>query len=184
MNGESKMGATGPSVRMVPEGDDRERLVCPDCGHIHYENPTITVGAICTWEDKFLLCSRAIEPSLGLWTFPAGYLEENETTAEGAAREVWEEARARVQMDGLFGIYEIPRISQIYLIYRARMTASDCAPGPESADAALFFWDDIPWGELAFPSVSWALDELRRDPDGGVRVKVHGHDSRKSRPPA
>ena len=174
MSGESK---AGPTVRMVPEGDDRERLVCLDCGHIHYENPKITVGAVCTWEDKLLLCRRAIEPRPGFWTIPAGYLEESETTAEGAAREIWEEARARVKMDGLFGIYEIPHISQIYMIYRARMIAPDCAPGPESADAALFSWDDIPWGELAFPSVSWALQEFRRDPDGGVRFKVHGHDS-------
>ena len=158
---------------MVPEGDDRERLVCHDCGHIQYENPKITVGAICTWEDKLLLCRRAIEPRPGFWTIPAGYLEESETTAEGAAREVWEEARARVRMDGLLGIYEIPHISQIYMIYRARMTAPDCAAGPESADAALFSWDDIPWGELAFPSVTWALEEFIRDPDGGVRVKVH-----------
>ena len=174
MSGESK---AGPSVRMVPEGDDRERLVCPDCGHVHYENPKITVGAVCTWEDKLLLCRRAIEPCSGLWTIPAGYLEENETTVEGAAREVWEEACARVQMGALFGIYEIPHISQIYMIYRARMTTADCGPGPESADAALFSWDDVPWEELAFPSVSWALKEFRANPDGGIRVKVHERDS-------
>ena len=177
MSGESKAGPSGPSVRMIPEGEDRERLVCLDCGHVHYENPKITVGAVCTWEDKLLLCRRAIEPRPGFWTISAGYLEESETTAEGAAREVWEEAGARVQMDGLFGIYENPHISQIYMIYRARMTVSDCAPGPESADAALFSWDDVPWGEMAFPSVTWVLEEFRDNPDGGVRVKVHGHDS-------
>ena len=143
MSGESK---AGPTVRMVPEGDDRERLVCLDCGHIHYENPKITVGAVCTWEDKLLLCRRAIEPRPGFWTIPAGYLEESETTAEGAAREIWEEARARVKMDGLFGIYEIPHISQIYMIYRARMIAPDCAPGPESADAALVLLGRHPVG--------------------------------------
>jgi len=159
---------------MVPEGDDRERLVCLDCGYIHYENPKITVGAICTWEDKILLCRRAIEPRSGFWTIPAGYLEENETTAVGAAREVWEEARARVRMGALFGIYEIPRISQIYMIFLANMTHADCAPGPESAAVELFSWDDIPWEELAFPSVSWGLEEYRANPNGGIRVKVHG----------
>lgn len=162
-----------PFVRKVPDGDDRARLVCRDCGHIQYENPTVTVGAVCTWEDKILLCRRAIEPRIGFWTIPAGYLELSETTLEGAAREVWEEARVRVEMGGLVGIYEIPHISQMYMIYRARMTAPDAEPGPESADVQLFAWNDIPWDELAFPSVSWALERCR-DSDGAVvHTEVH-----------
>ena len=163
----------GPTVETVPAGDDRARLVCPDCGYIKYENPKIIVGAICTWEEKLLLCRRAIEPRIGAWTIPAGYLELNETTTEGAAREVWEEARARVEMDGLVGVYEIPHISQVYMIYRAHLTEPGIAPGPESADVALVAWDDIPWTELAFPSVTWALERFRQGPKGVVHTATH-----------
>ncbi len=154
----------GPTKRTVPEGDNRERLVCPDCGYIRYDNPKIIVAAVCLWEDRVLLCRRAIEPRLGLWTVPAGFMEVEESTAEGAAREAWEEARARIEIDGLLGIYEIPRISQVYIVHRARMTSPDCAPGLESQEVALFAWPDIPWPELAFPSIAWAL---RRFEEGG-----------------
>ena len=122
----------------VPEGDNRTRLVCPDCGYIEYDNPKVVVGAVCTWEGKVLLCRRAIEPRLGYWTFPAGFLELDESTAEGAVREVWEEAQAKVEMDGLIGVYDIPHISQVYVVYRAHMMALEFAPGPESQDVALF----------------------------------------------
>lgn len=161
----------------VPEGDNRTRLVCPDCGYIQYDNPKVVVGAVCTWEDKILLCRRAIEPRLGYWTFPAGFMELDESTAEGAAREVWEEARAKVEIDGLLGIYDIPHISQVYVVYRAHMTTPAFAPGPESEDVALFDWEDIPWDDLAFSSVVWALRQFRegtgptftRAPENGRR---------------
>ena len=99
----------GPSVRTVPEGDDHERLVCPDCGFISYENPKVVVGSVCTWEERILLCRRAIDPRSGYWTLPAGYLELNETTEAGAAREAWEEARAEIEIDTLLAVYNIPR---------------------------------------------------------------------------
>ncbi|MCW8836355.1 MAG: NUDIX hydrolase [Rhodospirillales bacterium] len=152
---------TGPSIRIVPDGDDRERLTCPDCGFIHYENPKVIVGAVCEWEGKVLLCKRAIEPRSGYWTMPAGYMELNETAAEGAAREVWEEARAKVEIIDLLGVYDIPRISQVYLVYRAVMSTPDFAPGPESEEVGLFDWDAIPWDNLAFPSVVWSLEHYR-----------------------
>jgi ADP-ribose pyrophosphatase YjhB (NUDIX family) len=152
---------TGPTVESVPEGDNRTRLVCPDCGYIHYDNPKVVVGAVCTWEDKILLCRRAIEPRLGFWTIPAGFLELNESTAEGAAREVWEEARAKVEMDDLIGVYDIPHISQVYVVYRAHMTTPEFAPGPESQDVVLSDWDDIPWDDIAFSSIVWALKKFR-----------------------
>lgn len=161
---------------MVPAGDDRERLVCPDCGHVHYENPRITVGAVCVWEDRVLLCRRAVAPRRGFWTIPAGFLEERETSAEGTLREVWEEARARVELQGLIGIYEVPHISQLYMIYRARLTAPEIAPGPESEEVALFAWDAIPWRTLAFPSVAWAIETYRDSPAGAVRLEVHRSD--------
>jgi len=158
----------GPSVARVPEGDTRTRLVCPDCGYVAYENPKVIVGAVCVWRDRVLLCRRAIEPRRGFWTVPAGYLEVNETTAQGAEREVWEEARARVRMGGLIGIYEIPGISQIYVIYRARLVAPEVSAGPESEDVRLFTWDDIPWDDLAFSGVSWALKRYRDGKGPGV----------------
>ena len=151
---------TGPTVRGVPPGDDRVRLMCPDCGFVAYENPKIVVGSVCHWQSRILMCRRAIEPRLGFWTLPAGFLELQETTEEGAAREAWEEARAHIAIEGLLAIYNIPRISQVQLIYRARLVAPDVAAGPESADVGLFAWPDIPWGEIAFPSVHWSLQRF------------------------
>jgi ADP-ribose pyrophosphatase YjhB (NUDIX family) len=150
---------SGPTVRTIPEGDDRLRLVCPDCGFINYENPKIVVGSVAVWEQRILLCRRAIEPSLGLWTLPAGYMELNETTSQGAMREAWEEARAKIAIDCLLAVYEIPRISQVQLIYRARLLSPEVAAGPESLEVGLFQWDEIPWDDIAFPTVRWALDE-------------------------
>ena len=162
----------GPSVETVPDGDDRVRLVCPECGYIEYRNPKVVVGAVCVWEDRFLLCRRDIEPRRGYWTMPAGYLELNETTAAGAAREAWEEARVRVEVTGLIGVYELPHISQVYVIHKAAMLSPDYAAGPESQDVCLFAWQDLPWDELAFPSVAWA----HRRYHAGDPPDVHVHE--------
>jgi len=151
----------GPSERRIPEGDTRERMVCPDCGFIAYENPKIVVGAVVASGDRFLLCRRAIEPRRGYWTLPAGYLEVNESTMAGAAREAFEEARARISIDGLLAVYDIPRISQVQVIYRARLAEPGFEPGPESLEVRLFAWDEIPWDDLAFPSVHWSLQHYR-----------------------
>lgn len=152
----------GPRIHTVPPGEDRERLTCPDCGYIAYKNPLIVVGAVATWEDgRILLCRRAIEPRLGFWTLPAGFMEERESTMEGAAREAWEEARARIAIDSLLAIYDIPRISQVQMIFRATLVSPEIAAGPESLEVGLFAWDEIPWNELAFPTVRWALFEYR-----------------------
>ncbi len=159
----------GAFIEKVPDGDNRTRLVCPDCGYVEYTNPKIVVGAVCTWEDRVLLCRRAIAPSMGLWTIPAGFMETGETTAEGAAREVWEEARARVTIDGLIGLYEIPHIAQVNVIYRAPMRSPEHAVGEESEAVHLFRWEEIPWNELAFPSIRWALEQFR----AGVTPSVH-----------
>jgi ADP-ribose pyrophosphatase YjhB (NUDIX family) len=160
----------GPSVTIVPDGDNRERLVCPDCGFINYENPKIVVGSVVRIGDRILLCRRAIEPRYGFWTLPAGYLELNESTAEGAMREAWEEAQARIAIDGLLAIYDIPRISQVQLIYRATLVDSAIGAGPESLEVRLFRWEEIPWHDLAFPSVKWALDHFREVGDAAVVV--------------
>jgi ADP-ribose pyrophosphatase YjhB (NUDIX family) len=149
-------------VRAVPEGDSHARLVCADCGFINYENPKVVVGAVCSWGERILMCRRAIEPRKGYWTLPAGYMELNETTADGARREAWEEARARIELDGVLAVYSIPRLSQVQVIYRARLASAEIEPGPESAEVALFLWEEIPWPDLAFPSVRWALDHFRQ----------------------
>ena len=141
----------------VPDGDDRPRLVCRDCGFINYENPKIVVGSVATWGPRILLCRRAIEPRRGYWTLPAGYLEQHEDAASGARREAWEEARAEIAIDQLLAVYSIPRISQIQLIYRAALVSPDVSAGPETLELDLFSWQAIPWEDLAFPSVHWAL---------------------------
>lgn len=148
-------------VRRVPAGDDRERLVCADCGFVAYENPKVVVGAVCTWEDRILLCRRAIMPRRGFWTLPAGFLELNETTEAGAAREAWEEARARIAIDALLAVYNVPQVSQVQLIYRARLLSPEVVAGPESEAVGLYRWNEIPWDALAFPTVGWALRHHR-----------------------
>jgi ADP-ribose pyrophosphatase YjhB (NUDIX family) len=156
-----------------PAGDDRDRHVCPSCETVHYVNPKIVVGAVCTWRDRLLLCRRAIDPRAGFWTIPAGYLELGESAEEGAAREAWEEARARIRIDGLLAVYSVRRISQVQLLYRARLLDPGVAPGPESLEVRLIDWQDIPWAELAFPTVGWVLRrarELRHDPAPPIPV--------------
>ncbi|HEX4507384.1 MAG TPA: NUDIX hydrolase [Alphaproteobacteria bacterium] len=155
------MTGAGPTVRTIPPGDDRERLTCPDCGFIAYENPKMVAGSVVSVDGKIMLCRRAIEPRHGYWTLPAGYLELHETPEEGAKREAWEEARARIAIDALLAVYSVPRISQVQLIYRATLAEPGFEAGPESLEVALFDWADIHWEDLAFPSVKWALDEYR-----------------------
>ncbi|HEX2943586.1 MAG TPA: NUDIX hydrolase [Rhodopila sp.] len=152
-------------IRRVPEGDNRERMVCSDCGHIAYENPKVVVGSVIVSDGRVLMCQRAIEPRRGFWTLPAGYLELGETLEEGAAREAQEEAEAIIDIDGLLGIYSIARISQIQVIFRARFRdtgAPKFAPGIESLDVQLLEPDAIPWDRIAFPSVHWALNAWRK----------------------
>ncbi|HXC56523.1 MAG TPA: NUDIX hydrolase [Rhizomicrobium sp.] len=154
-------------VRRVPDGDTTERYVCGDCGHIYYTNPKIVVGAVVTEGERILLCRRAIAPRRGYWTLPAGYLEEHETPEDGARREAREEACCDIVLDNLLAVYSIPRLSQVQLLYRARLApkrldTEQFGAGAESLEVKLFFWDDIPWTEIAFPSVHWALQHWRQ----------------------
>ena len=157
-------------VRRIPEGDDRERLMCPDCGHVAYENPKVVVGSVVTEGDTVLLCRRAIEPRAGFWTIPAGYMEMGETVEEGARREAWEEARARIALEGVLAVYSIARLGQVQVIFRARLETPGFEPGPESLEVRRFAWTEIPWEELAFPSVRWALRAWREGPPGSVAL--------------
>ena len=149
-------------VRQVPDGDNRERLVCPTCSYIAYENPKLVAGSVVVESGRVLLCRRAIEPRRGYWTLPAGYLEMGETIEEGARREALEEALARIVLDGVLAIYSISRIGQVQVIFRARFDGPPSfAAGPESEAVGLFAWDEIPWDAIAFPSVHWSLHAWR-----------------------
>jgi ADP-ribose pyrophosphatase YjhB (NUDIX family) len=148
-------------VSRVPEGDERVRRVCDHCDFVHYQNPKIVVGAVATHGEEILLCRRAIPPRQGYWTIPAGYLELEETPEQGARREAFEEARAQLEIRDLLAVYSVPRISQVQLFYRARLTDPRVAPGTESLEVGLFAWGAIPWDELAFPTVRWALEHHR-----------------------
>lgn len=155
-----------PCKERVPEGDHLTRSVCTRCHHIHYVNPKAVVGCIVEAPGGLLLCKRDIEPALGRWTFPAGYLELDESAFEGAARETLEESEAEVEPLGLHALLDIPHIGQVYTVYRARMIGDHFAPTPESSEVAIVPIDEIPWDQLAFPSVATALrlyvEDLRR----------------------
>ncbi|WP_321395298.1 NUDIX hydrolase [Emcibacter sp.] len=153
--------------RKVPDGDNRERHVCDSCDFVYYENPKIVVGSVVIWretpeaEEEFLLCRRSINPRRGYWTIPAGFMEQNETTEEGAQREAREEACADIEIKALLAVYNIPRISQVQMMHVARLREKVFSAGEESLEVGLFRWDDIPWEEIAFPSVHWALKHYR-----------------------
>ena len=150
-------------VRKIPEGEDRDRDVCPSCHEIFYVNPKVIVGCIPTVGDKVLLCKRAIEPRYGKWTLPAGFMENRETTEEGAAREMWEEAEARAINMSMYRIFDVPHISQVYVFYRCEVADDQYGAGPESLETALFDEADIPWDQLAFPVVIEMLTEFFDD---------------------
>lgn len=158
----------------IPSGDNRERHVCDHCGIIHYLNPRIIAGTLPVVGEKVLLCRRAIEPRLGFWTLPAGFMENGETTQEAAARETVEEADARVDIDGLYMVFNLPHINQVYIFYRAQVIDGQFGVGVESLECRLFEEHEIPWSELAFPTVSRALKHYFSDRQTGhfpVRVE-------------
>lgn len=148
---------------LVPPGDDRERRVCRDCGFVDYANPKVVVGAVVVHGDRVLLCRRAIEPAKGAWTLPSGHLEHGETTEEGALREAWEEARARIEIDDLIGVDTSPAAGVVHVFYRAHLEVDDVAAGPESLEVRLVPWSEIPWRTLAFRVDAWALERTRPD---------------------
>lgn len=148
---------SGPLSQRIPEGDHRLRYVCDGCGTIHYQNPKIVTGCIPEWEDRILLCRRAISPRRGYWTLPAGYMENGESSPEGAARETLEECGSRVKVTALYTTFDLPHIDQIYLLFRGTLLDTGFGPTEESSEVALFAEEDIPWGELAFPVVAETL---------------------------
>jgi len=156
MNFCSHCGAAAIELR-IPEGDTLPRFVCCVCGTIHYRNPKIVVGCLPEWQRQVLLCKRAIAPRQGLWTLPAGFLENGETLAAGALRETLEEASACVEIGELYTVISLPRINQVYVMFLARLASLDFGPGPESLEVQLFHEDDVPWDELAFRTIARTL---------------------------
>jgi len=141
----------------IPEGDNRVRHVCLACGTVHYQNPKIVVGCLVEHDDHILLCKRAIEPRYGLWTLPAGFLENDETVEAGAARETFEEASAEVDILGLYTMFSLKHINQVYMLFRARLREPRFGPGSESLEVELRKEEQIPWRELAFPVIEQTL---------------------------
>ena len=137
----------------IPAGDNRPRHICSQCETIHYSNPKIVAGCIPVWEDKILLCKRAIEPRHGLWTLPAGFMENDESTVEAALRETMEEAGAHVEVRDLYAMISLVHINQVYMMFLADMTDTDFAPGEESLETELFSESEIPWDRIAFPVI-------------------------------
>lgn len=162
-------------ILQTPAGDDRERFVCTVCELIHYSNPRVIVGCVPVYEGRVLLCKRAIEPRKNYWTLPAGFMENGETTGHGAARETWEEARARVSNLELYRVFDVPYINQVYMFYLCDLDDGEYGVGPESLETDLYEERDIPWDDIAFPVVYETLREYFADTEVGdfsVRVSA------------
>jgi ADP-ribose pyrophosphatase YjhB (NUDIX family) len=160
------------TYRLPDDGDTRERAVCNACHTIHYENPLNVVGTVPVWGDKVLLCKRNIEPRLGKWTLPAGFMELNETVAQGAARETVEEAGAQFEMQELFTLMNVTRVGQVHFFYRAQLTSDTFDPGHETQEARLFAEHEIPWDEIAFRTVKETLQHYFADAKKG-KFELH-----------
>lgn len=156
------------AYRLPDDGDTRERAICPACATIHYENPLNVVGTLPYLGTKVLLCKRNIQPRWGKWTLPAGFMEIGETTAQGALRETDEEAGASIELEGLYTVLNVPRVAQVHLFYRARLLSDQFAPGHETLEARLFEENEVPWDEIAFPTVRETLERYFRDRREGV----------------
>ncbi len=154
----------GKSVKQkTPAGDNRPRHVCTNCNTIHYQNPKIVAGTLPTYQGKILLCKRAIEPRRGYWTLPAGFMENQESTSEAALRETWEEAEAKVTLDGLYTVMDVPHIDQVHIFFRATIIDGAFGVGEESLETKLFSPDEIPWNEISFPTVLQTLKQYLLD---------------------
>jgi ADP-ribose pyrophosphatase YjhB (NUDIX family) len=167
----------------IPEGDDRERHVCASCDIIHYSNPRVIVGCLPVYEGRVLLCRRAIEPRRDYWTLPAGFMENGETTLQGAARETWEEARARVSNLELYRVFDVPYISQVYMFYRCDLDDGEFGVGPESLETDLYLEQTVPWDRIAFPVVRETLQAFFSDSKRNeypVRVSAIEYKSRRA----
>jgi ADP-ribose pyrophosphatase YjhB (NUDIX family) len=157
-----------PVSLRVPDGDLLPRFVCGSCGVVHYQNPKIVVGCVPEFEGRILICKRAIEPRVGYWTVPAGFLENGETLQQGAAREAHEEALAKVEILSLLTIVHVLPAHQVHVFFRARLLDPEIGAGPESLDARLVTADELPWADIAFPSTDYTLRRFLEDRAAGL----------------
>ena len=157
-----------PVILRIPTGDHRPRHVCESCDTIHYQNPKIVAGCVPEWEGRILLCRRAIEPRYGLWTLPAGFMENHESAVAAAARETLEEANAVVEHLSLYGLYSLLHVSQVYLMFRGQLRDGQASPGEESLEVGLFTEEEIPWNEMAFTVVRETLQQYFADRRAGT----------------
>ncbi|MDD2721538.1 MAG: NUDIX hydrolase [Gallionella sp.] len=165
--------ACGATVELrIPVDDNRLRHICTACGIIHYQNPKMVIGSIPVWDDKVLLCRRAIEPRYGFWTLPGGFMENGESTSQAAIRETLEEAQARIEIEGLYSMYSLPYVNQVHMLFRARLLDLDFGPGEESLEVKLFSEAEIPWDELAFRPVRYSLEHYYTERRSGT-FSVH-----------
>lgn len=164
-----------PITQRIPPDDNRLRSVCDNCGAVHYQNPRNVVGVLPVWQNKILLCRRAIEPRYDKWTLPAGFMELGETTAQGAMRETQEEAGAQIELGPLYTVIDVPHAEQVHFFYLAKVLSEELFPGPESLEAAFFDVADIPWSELAFRTVATTLEHYLADRSTGV-FPIHHYD--------
>jgi ADP-ribose/FAD diphosphatase len=166
----------GKTEQRIPQGEDRLRAVCIQCGTIHYLNPKMIVGCIIEHEGQIVLCKRAIEPRYGFWTIPAGFMEIGESAMQGAARESHEEAMAHVRILAPYAHFDVTHIAQAYIVYRAQLVVPEAgppfSPGPESLEVKLVRPSEIPWNELAFGAVRQALELYVQDVESG-RYRCH-----------
>ena len=163
-----------PVTQRIPDGDNRARFVCDNCDIIHYQNPNIVAGCLPVYGDKILLCKRAIEPRYGLWTLPAGYMENNETVEQAAIRESQEEANANVELQQLYTVFSLPHANQVYMMFRARLLDKNFSAGIESLEVELFDESEIPWDQLAFSTIDYTLKYFFEDRKRG-KFSLHSH---------
>ena len=160
---------------MIPPDDDRLRYVCKECQTIHYQNPKVVAGCLPVYQDKILLCRRAINPRAGFWTLPAGFMELDETSLEAAIRETLEEANARVEVIELYAVFNLPHVNQVYMMFRSALFDQQFSPGMESQDVRLFSEDEIPWDNLAFTTIRQTLKFYFQDRASG-EFRLHTGD--------
>jgi ADP-ribose pyrophosphatase YjhB (NUDIX family) len=160
-------------TRRIPPGDNRERDLCEQCGAVHYQNPRLVVGTLPIWQNKVLLCLRAIEPRANTWTLPAGFMELAETISQGAERETQEEAGVKIELGGLYTVIDIPQVDQVHVYFLAQALGPELDPGPETIEARWYTLDEIPWDNLAFKSVSTTLKHYIHDLESGQFATRH-----------
>ena len=159
----------------IPDDDNRHRYICKSCNIVHYQNPKIVAGCIPVWEDRILLCKRAIEPRYGYWTLPAGFMELKETSLEAGIRETLEEANARVEVEDLFAVFNLPYVDQVNMMFRSRLLDLNFSPGDESLEVKLYKEDEIPWDDLAFATIRETLKLYFNDCQQG-KFRIHTGD--------